>query len=801
MGQNFAILKTLLLIGIIAMFAINNSSIFALSNTTFTNTVFSTNKPDGIQPSNSYVNRLNATHTLNIKQLDQSLNQAIDQAYEEAKLPGIVVQITNSNGYRWQTAKGVSNLETKQPLRLNDRFNVGSITKPIVATVLLQLVDEGKLSLDDTLGKRLPKVAKQIANSNRITIRQMLNMTSGIPDYLSGYGNQALPTLDNPSILQKKNTFGDLVGRLAGKKANFEPGQQYEYSNSNYLLLGKIVEEVTGSKLVNQLRRRIFQPLGMKNTFYPPQENIPGGLTHGYTDFNGDGKLEDSQAQKGNFSEVSSAGAIVSTSEDITRFGRALFNGKLLAPQTLQEMVRGQNQADSGPVSGKYGFGIASAEIPGVGTIKGHPGTYYGWASLMAYLPKQDMTIVVLENQGTNGSDESVNSPAADPTNLGIKLAQILTEQGWSLPTNSSQQETLPSKFQSALSSSLLKTGSPGATAAVITADGFIWQGASGTSNISMNAAMLPDNLLDIGSINKTFIAATVLKVVESEKLNLEDSFGKWLPEIAKNIPDGENITLRQLLNGTSGIYTFESDEKFLSDITSDRLNGSKKNWKASDLVAYAYGKPRFSGDATSKQWTYPTTGTVLAGLIVEEATGESLFDVIQEKIIAPLRLNSTKLARDNQDIDKQARGYQDFLKADGTLGQDGIIDDVTEIISPSLAKAATIMVSNAQDVARFSHALFGGKLLTPESRKQLLTFVKEGISFEGTGYGLGVASFEDNSRLSWGKGGDDPGYSSEMRYFPDIQATVVALTNGRSGKEDAAGALKEIVSVLLNKT
>lgn len=341
----------------------------------------------------------------------------------------------------------------------------------------------------------------------------------------------------------------------------------------------------------------------------------------------------------------------------------------------------------------------------------------------------------------------------------------------------------LADKLQTALGESVMTSRTPGATNAIITPDGFTWEGAAGVSDLKTQSAMQPDNILGIGSITKTLTAATVLKLTEEGTLSLDDTLGKWLPEVAKNIPDGASITIRQLLNGTSGISNgSDSDRSDLINAYFDFLNGSTQDISPQESVASIYGQPRFSGQASSPIWTYPNTGNKLAGLIVEQATGSSFSSVLREQVLKPLGLKRTFFVGDEQISGDIARGYEDLFKIDGRLGQDGVCEDYTDFnLSTSWPDgwADGALYSTAQDVARFSQALFSGELLSSKSLKEMLTFVNEGIAYEGKQYGLGVASFENSLGREWGKGGDTIGYSSQMRYFPDIGgATVVALAS-----------------------
>jgi CubicO group peptidase (beta-lactamase class C family) len=348
-------------------------------------------------------------------------------------------------------------------------------------------------------------------------------------------------------------------------------------------------------------------------------------------------------------------------------------------------------------------------------------------------------------------------------------------------PVSPEQAEQL----QSTLDQTVRDIGIPGITASVITPNG-IWSGASGVANIETQEPMQTDDVLGIGSITKTFTAATVLKLEESEKLSLDDTLGQWLPDVAERIPDGENITIRQLLNGTSGIYDFTSNPQFSLDQLADFQSGSTKDWQLEDIAAYAYDKPR------SDSWVYPNTGNILAGMIVEKATGKDFGDVLQEEILDPLGLKNTfygKEGQDSIDRDRLAHGYEDLFTADSQLGQDGILEDLTNVNRDAVGSTGG-MLSNTQDLARFYQALFGGELLKPESLQEMLTFVETGSSFQ---WGLGM----ENSETPWGnaisRGGNFSGYIARLEYFPELDTTVVFEGNREWSGQDS---LKNIFTI-----
>ncbi len=332
---------------------------------------------------------------------------------EDPTATGLSSVVFAPDGTVWQGFAGLANRETNAPVDANSLFGIGSTTKPMVATIILQLVEEGKLKLTDTVSQWVPDLAKNIPNSDRITIKQLLGHTSGIQNYTDS------PDLDptkNPDIFRREYTAKDLVGLIKGQPANFEPGQSFAYSNTNYTLLGEIVEKATGTKLASQLRSRIFEPLGMNQSFYAPQEPVnPNNLTRGYVDFDGDGKLD--YLNEG-LSYAGAAGAVVGTAADTAKFAQALFQGELLAPETLKMMTQGTsdflqsinvsdyeslpnyesllNQVKSARY---YGLGVFSGESTGVGNQLSHGGDTIVWHSAMTYVPDRQITATVLGTQ------------------------------------------------------------------------------------------------------------------------------------------------------------------------------------------------------------------------------------------------------------------------------------------------------------------------------------------------------------------------------------------------------------------
>ncbi|MGD2179988.1 serine hydrolase domain-containing protein [Lusitaniella coriacea] len=329
--------------------------------------------------------------------LVQKLQKTLDSTLSDSGSVGAVVGIATPVG-SWFGASGQSNLNPKTEVSPRDRFPIGSITKTFVATTILQLVEEEVLSLDDTLNQWLPPdITQHVEYSDKITLRNLLNHTSGIYSYTEKLQTEGEK---NPSLFIRDWTPKELVA-YSGEPNIFAPGEKWSYSNTNYILLGMIVEAASGSSLESEIRARILDPLGLENTFFGGEEEIPGGYASGYLDLNEDGDFEDivdgipEDVTPFNLTQAWAAGAMVSNTQDLTRFIQALFAGELLAPDTFAQM---RTVTDTGMEGFSYGLGIFSRDIPGIGKVWGHNGGVAAFSSNLLYAPDLGITYVDLQN-------------------------------------------------------------------------------------------------------------------------------------------------------------------------------------------------------------------------------------------------------------------------------------------------------------------------------------------------------------------------------------------------------------------
>jgi len=294
--------------------------------------------------------------------------------------PGAVVLIAHGDKIIYRAARGSAQMELGMPLKADQTFRIASVTKMFTAAMVLKLAQLGKLSLDDTLATYVPG----IANGQAITLRQLLNHTAGISDIVDD---------PQPGFFARKVDTATLIAEIKKRTSAFSPGTRFSYSNAGYILLGAVVEKVTGEPWQDAVRTNLIEPQGLKNTAYGDNARIIPGRVAGYTTDNADHHVEN--ASYINASVPAAAGALVSTADDLLHWMRALAQGRVIGRDGFEQMttVTGVAGASAHP----YGFGMYIWQVRG-NKMVGHTGQIDGFASALAYLPGQDITVVVLAN-------------------------------------------------------------------------------------------------------------------------------------------------------------------------------------------------------------------------------------------------------------------------------------------------------------------------------------------------------------------------------------------------------------------
>ncbi len=323
-------------------------------------------------------------------EIEAKLDQLMVDTMKKYNSPGMTLGIWVPNKGSFVRAKGTADLATGRKMDTRDIFRIGSLTKTFTATVILQLIDEGKVRLDDSLYKYYPKVP----NSKNITVRQLLNMTSGLHSYTE------IEWVQEAFFTHRFRAWSpeELVKAAISVKPDFPPGKGFHYTNTNYVLLGMIIEKVTGNKLEFEIKKRIIDRLRLSHTVFPIGPEIGEGAIHGY--MYEDGKPED--WTKENVSWGWAAGAMISNMYDIKTYIKAISDGTFLSRKLQKERLTSwvdMELAHKEIMSTlRYGLGVFTA-----GGFVGHNGGLPGYVNIAMYNPENGARILCMLNTQPEG--------------------------------------------------------------------------------------------------------------------------------------------------------------------------------------------------------------------------------------------------------------------------------------------------------------------------------------------------------------------------------------------------------------
>jgi len=309
--------------------------------------------------------------------LQASLGNALDKMLQHVPAASVAVAIPGEG--TWSATRGLARKEPPQPVAPEQPFQVASTAKTLTAAVVLQLVEERKLALGDTIDRWFPDAP----NAGLITIEQLLRHTSGIVSF------NALPTFGTAY-----RTPAEVIALGTAQKPQFCPGTNWSYTNTGYAMLGVVIEKVEGAPLADVLAKRLIRPLSLTHTVMRrPGVELPVATGHAA------GRPVDAPDQ---YATPYAAGALASTGGDLVRFWHALLAGQVLPEASVHRMFTAM-PAMLGPYAGSnsfYGMGVQLYDVPdGPGLMLGHSGGIEGFTSVVAYVPADDVYIAVSFNE------------------------------------------------------------------------------------------------------------------------------------------------------------------------------------------------------------------------------------------------------------------------------------------------------------------------------------------------------------------------------------------------------------------
>jgi D-alanyl-D-alanine carboxypeptidase len=318
--------------------------------------------------------------------------RAVLESARRQGAPGAMARIDDDGAVR-RAATGVAHRGTGRALTTADRFRIGSLTKIFSAVVLLQLVDEGELRLDASVNRYLPGLLPD----DRITVRHVLSHRSGLYDYTNDMFASSVSGFE--AVRNRVFTYGQLMDRSLRRPRTGKPGGAYAYSNTNFVVAGMLIEKLTGESVGRAYRTRIIEPLQLRDTFYVhPRTAIPGSHARGYlTPDRAGAKLVDSTRQTVSWAQ--SAGALISTAQDLNTFTSALLKGELTSPAALRQMTR-WTKVNS---TQAYGLGLRRRDLSCGVSVYGHTGAVQGYYTYAFTSKDGRRSLAALANTSNNG--------------------------------------------------------------------------------------------------------------------------------------------------------------------------------------------------------------------------------------------------------------------------------------------------------------------------------------------------------------------------------------------------------------
>lgn len=332
----------------------------------------------------------------------QQVDDAVQRVMKQANVPGVSVGIWTPNQDPYVKSFGVRDKSTGRAMSPDLFMRIGSETKTFTVTAVLQLVDQGKIGLDDTIGEYIDGVP----NGDRITLRQLAGMRSGLFNYSADEDFYKALT-SNP---RKPFTPQQLLGYSFKHPVLFPPGEEFSYCNTNLILLGLLVEQISGQHLNDYIHEHILDPAGLGDTLFPTGAEFPTPHSQGYTNQTANGKVEDSADWNPSWGWA--AGAMISTLDDLRIWARTVATGvlpdgdRMISPATQRQRLI----TPATPIPGAgYGLGIFNVQ----GWI-GHNGSLPGYESLTIYLPSARATLVVVLNTDINYKNQEPSTLFGD---------------------------------------------------------------------------------------------------------------------------------------------------------------------------------------------------------------------------------------------------------------------------------------------------------------------------------------------------------------------------------------------------
>ncbi|MBX3420956.1 MAG: serine hydrolase [Pirellulaceae bacterium] len=654
-------------------------------------------------------------------------------------VPGMSVAVSHRNELVYSKGFGLADVEHAVQATESTRYRTASIAKPMTATLVLSLVEEGKLNLDQPVQSYVPEYPEK---QWPVTSRQLLGHVGGVRHYKSTAESSSTTHFFN--LKSALSTFAD-DPLLA------PPGTKYRYSSFGYNLLGSVAEGAGQSDFMTLLKEHVLDPAGMTHTLADDSFAVIPGRARGYfratksvlTTLPDGHTFVEGELYNSSLHDTSAkvpGGGLLSTAPDLVRFATALNQEKLLSKTTLSEMWTQQKLADGS--STDYGLGWSVGRKSGRRAIW-HGGAQSGTSTTLLLYPDSGICVAIMSNL-----------QRLSLMSMAVAIADTV---------DSSELDYSPAieKLKSAVRYEIEHKQLPALSISLVDQDRVVWADGFGFQDAEKKVPATADTVYRVGSVSKLFTDIAVLQLVEEGQLDLDAPIQQYLPDFQPQNSYDVAVTLRQLMSHRSGLVR-ESPVGHYFDPDEPTLAATVASLNKTSLVYQPGTRTKYSNAAIA-----------VVGAILENRLGVSHPDRVQQAILEPLEMHSSSFVVTPTIETKLALGWMrtydgrrfaapNFLLGTGPAGN---------------------LYSSVLDLSKFTSCLFrdgrtqSGRMLTPDSLQLMMTPILDAAG-QPQGFGLGFHVQQLDGYTKIGHGGAVYGYSTQLEALPDRKLGVVAAAS-----------------------
>ena len=681
----------------------------------------------------------------------------IQETLKDKHIPGLTVAIATANRLRYEGAFGLADVEHQVPTKTTTRFRTASIAKPMTSTLILRLMEDGRLKLDEpvqTYRKAFPE------KKWPVTTRQLLGHLGGVRHYKTS--GEATDTRHFFNLASTLNVFKD-------DPLTHEPGTKFQYSSFGYNLLGSVAEGAGEASFMTLLGEHVLKPCGLNHTLTDDHFAVIPDRARGYIRFTKEtlpknipkDALKPDTLYRSTLHDTSMkipGGGLVGTSGDLVRFATALNRGEILDAATL-DLAWTKQKTKDGKETG-YGLGWSIGKLGEQKTVS-HGGAQSGTATYLLLIPEAGAAVAAMCNlQGTSLKDLAQN------------LAGIVSQTE---PRKSVDYGEAISKLKAVIQREVEQKDLPAFSITLVDDKRDVWSAGFGLARTEPKQAATSETVYRVGSISKLFTDIAVMQLVEQGKLNLDADICEILPEFQPKNPFEKPLTLRQLMSHRSGLVRespvgsyFDPDEPSIAETVAS-LNDT--------TIVYEPGT----------RTKYSNSGITVVGLAVEKASGMPFSEYIRENILKPIGMQNSDFDHTPKVAEKLAAAQMwtvDARRFPAPVFEFGIFP-------------AGNLYSTTDDLTRFLRVLFrggnlkDGQLLSPGTLSAMMR------PQEKDRFGIGFAISDFHGHKAIGHGGAVYGYSTQLKALIDEKIGVAAVTS-LDGSNGVVGRISDYALELM---